>query len=262
MAGTTIYWDDPDEGGLRFVEFDIVTTLSPEDPVAITDHPVESGSNTTDHARREPTRLTIEAKVSTMPRPGDEDVSLSPLDLTVQTRTTPGTKTISLDVAKPPIQPSIDSVVGAAASAIGDAISGGPKATVIADSQARTVPRQAQAWLQSSPRNRVRDVYEKLLSLIDRSLVVSVTTTMRDYFDMMIERLGAPQTVEDGNAVRFVIDMKRIRVADSETVQSPKPTEARGATGKNKGSQNGKNDPNAEGKAQVYESTISQITPG
>lgn len=260
--GTLLYWQDPDTGETETVQFDAVIVLSPEDLVTITKHPVEVGADVSDHARDEPDRLSIEAKVSTIPNPRDQDVAKNPLDLVVHVRTTPGTKQITLDVPTPPITPSLGGLVEAGVNAISSAISGPPRATVINESRSRTISMTAQAWQQSSPRNRVRDVYEKLLGAKTKKVLVTIQTTMREYFDMMIARVAAPQTVEDGNAVTFGLDFERIRVADSETVQSPQPVEARGATSKNKGTQNGKNDPNAEGKAAVYESTLSQITPG
>jgi len=261
-VATLLYAQDNDTGQTETLEFDAVFTLSPEDPVTITEHPVEVGANITDHARDEPERLTIEAKVSCIPHPKDADVRLSTLELTIKTRTTPGTKTIPLDVAKPPITPSLDGLARAAIGAVSDSILGAPRATVIAESQERSITGSAQAWQQTSPRNRVRDVYERLLGWKTKHLLITVQTTMREYFDMLIERVAAPQTVDDGKAVTFQLDLKRIRVAESETVQSPQPAEARGALGKNKGAQNPKGDKNGDGKAQVYESALSQMTPG
>ena len=259
---TLIYGQDPDSGETDVVQFDIVLVLSPEDIGTLTKHPVEVGADVSDHYRDDPDRLSIEAKVSTIPHPRDADVTLSALDLTLRTRTTPGTKTITLDVPSPPITPSLAGLAEAGINAIASAITGPPKATVHAEPKTRNVSASAQAWQQRSPRNRVRDVYDRLLQFKHKRMLATVQPTMREYFDMMITRVAAPQTVEDGNAVTFGIDLERLRVADSETVQSPEPAEARGQTGKNKGTQNGKNDPNAAGKGQVYESTLSQITPG
>lgn len=249
--GTLLFAQDPDSGETEIVEFDAVLTLSPDDTVAITDHPVETGANVTDHARDEPELLSIEAKVSTIASPRDADVTLSTLDLVVNVRTTPGTKLITLDVPTPPITPSIGGLVEAGVNAITTAISGPPKATVIDESRSRTVNGTARAWKQRSPRNRVRDIYERLLGWKTKHLLVTIQTTMREYFDMMIARVAAPQTVDDGSAVTFQLDFKRIRVADSETVLSPQPAEARGALGKNRGNQNGKDDKNAEEKERL-----------
>ena len=81
---TTLFWQDPDSGETEILAFDAVVSLSPEDSVTITDHPVEQGSNITDHARDEPERLSIEGIVSTVPNVAvDDDAELSSLDLEV-----------------------------------------------------------------------------------------------------------------------------------------------------------------------------------
>jgi hypothetical protein len=78
---------------------------------------------------------------------------------------------------------------------------------------------------------------------------------------MVFTRIAKPKRFEDGKAARFSVDLRQIRVADSETVAAPQPTEARGKKGVSAGSKNGKPDPNAGAKEQVYESTLSSIIP-
>ena len=109
-------------------------------------------------------------------------------------------------------------------------------------------------------RNRIRDVYDLLLKAQSRRLLVSVQARYREHFDMLIERVAQPRAVEDGSSARFQIDLKRIRVSDSQTVAAPKPAETRGAGSKNKGSQATK--PADAAGGQKFESTLSQITPG
>ena len=249
---TTLFWQDPDSGETEVLEFDAVISLSPEDAVTITDHPVEQGANVSDHARDEPERLSIEGIVSTVPNVAlDDDVALSPLDLEVAARPAAGTRTIALDVPSPPIQPDPNGLLQAGISALGNALSGGPKATVNDTSDTKVVTRTARALQQRSPRNRIRDVYDKLLGAKTKHVPITVQTTVRDYFDMQIERIAAPQSASSGQSVAFQLDLRRIRVADSETVESPKPAEARGALGKNRGAQNPKPDPNAADKTEL-----------
>jgi hypothetical protein len=249
---TTLFWSDPDSGETEILVFDAIVSLSPEDSVTITDHPVEQGSNITDHARDEPERLSIEGIVSTVPNVAvDDDAELSSLDFEVAARPAAGTRTIALEVPSPPIQPDPNGLLQAGISALGNALSGGPKATVNDTSETRVFARSARALQQRSPRNRIRDVYEKLLSAKTKHVLITVQTTVRDYFDMQIERIAAPQSTSGGQSVTFQLDLRRIRVADSETVESPKPAEARGALQKNRGTQNPKNDPNGEDKAEL-----------
>jgi hypothetical protein len=237
-VSTLIYWQDDATGQTETVQFDAVTALAPEDPATITDHPVERGANVVDHIRDEPERLTIEAKISMMPNVAlDTDAGFAPLDIQVFSAPAGATKQLTLEVPSPPIQPDANGLLTAGIAAAGNALFGGPTATVNQPRQGTALTVQATAFQQRSPRNRVRDVYEKLLDVKSKHLLLSVQTRDRDYFDMAIERLAAPRSVDEGSATKFTIDLKRIKVAASETVQAPKPAEARGNTTKNKGSQ-------------------------
>lgn len=251
-------WQDDESGQTEFVQFDAVVTEVHEDIVTITDHPVELGVNITDHARPEPERLTVEGIVSRMPNPElDSDLSLDITELSVQTMVDQGTRTIVLRIPQPPIEPSINGLVNAGIGALKNAIFGAPKATVENPPIRGTVQRNYRAIHQTEPRDRVRDIYDLLLKAKERALLVVVSTTPRDYYDMLIERIAAPRTVDDGGGrVRFEVDLRRIRVAASETVNAPEPAEARGQPTKAKGSQASKQDPNDEKKKERLESTL------
>jgi len=119
--------------------------------------------------------------------------------------------------------------------------------------------RNVRVLKQDAPRDRIRDVYDLLLKARADKALITVILQDRDLFDMLIERVAKPRALEDGRLARFQVDLRQIRVADSETVQAPKPTEARGKGSVSKGSQGTK--PSAGG-APVLESTLSQITPG
>lgn len=255
----TLYWQDDETGETESVTLDATQTETHEDALTITDHPVEVGANIVDHAREEPTRLTVEGFVSGMPTLADDDANFESVPLTVETMADPGTKTIQLDVPGAPIQPSVSGLLQAGIGAISNAITGGPnhKATVRGDPRRTTVARRAQMLRQSSPRNRVRDVYDLLLKAQSRRLFVTVQTTMREHFDMLIERIAVPRTTEDGTGSKFQVDLRRVRVAASETVQSPKPAEARGTLTKNKGSQAAKNAKNPELRSTLRSGVIA-----
>lgn len=250
---TTLFWEDEPSGTINIVEFDAVVGLSPEDLSVLTSHPVEHGSNVTDHVRDEPTHLSIEAVVSNTPRLEDPDAAQSELDIQVLGVTTGKQTTVALQIPSPPIQPDPAGLVTAGVNAIGAAITGGPKATVNERGEAKALSFQAQAVQQTSPRNRIRDVYDALLGAKEVRALVSVTTRDRDFFDMIITRVAAPRAAGEG-ATRFEVELEQLRVAESQTVSSPKPAEIRGAKAKNKGSQTTKESKNA---TQI-ESTLFQ----
>lgn len=258
---TLITWQDPETGVIGVIRLDAIQTESPEDSLTITDHPVEQGVNVVDHAREEPTRLSIEGKVSTIPNPAvDTDAGFQTIELSVPTRREPGPQTIKLQPPQPPITPSVGGLIHAGIGAIvGTSIS----AQFAGESQPSKATIKAQVFQQKSPRNRVRDVYEALLRVQSARTLVTVNTRDRDYFDMMIERVAKPRSVEAGSTATFQIDFKRIRIASSKTVAAPKPTEARGRGPVNKGSQAAKKpDPQKEEKHRSFLKSISIVLRG
>lgn len=252
---TILYWRD-DDGRTTVVRFDAVTGLNPEDVGTPTSHPVERGVNVSDHVRDEPDRLSIEGLVSSTPNlliDGSE-VAGAPLDITIHARPLAGQQTIVLDIPSPPIQPDLAGLVTAGLAALTNALTGPPRATVSDPAEPRVTTAQARAVQQTSPRDRIRDVYENLLDAKLKRRLVTVGTRDRDWSDMLITRVAAPRSNDTG-ATKFELDLERLRVADSETVEAPQPAEPRGETQKKKGTQTTKESE----KAEQIESTLFQV---
>lgn len=259
---TILYWTDPDSGLTESVEFDVVPTQLHEDILEITSHPVEEGAEMVDHAREQPTRITIEGFVSSVPnRRIDQDAGDAQAELPINGFTEPGTQSIKLDIASPKPR-TLSGLISVGIGALGNALTGGPRGTF------RAVARRARRtvfgafYQQRVSRDRVRDVYEKLQGAQVKRALITVQTPIREHFDMMLERLPAEQNEENGTGATFAIDLRRIRVADTETVQSPEPAEKRGAVAKSGGSKNPKPDPNAEAKEEVKNDSFLKMLLG
>jgi hypothetical protein len=256
---TMLHWQDPETGLVDVVEFDVVPTQLHEDILEITSHPVEQGAEMVDHAREQPTRLMLEGFVSTVPKRGiDTDAADQQVEMQVNGFTSPGTQSVKLNIL-PPKPRTLSGLISAGISRIGSDFGGVPRATF------RGVARRARQTLfasfykQSSSRNRVRDVYEKLLRAQSTRALITVQTPLREHFDMMLERVPAQQNDDTGTGATFEIDLRRIRVADTQKVQSPEPAERRGAEAQSGGSKNPKPDPNAEAKEEVHRSVLVRI---
>lgn len=257
---TILYWQNEDTGQTESLQFDVVEGETPEDVTTLTDKTVETGSAVSDHARDEPALLTIEGFVSNMVNPElDSDLATEPIELNVPAMTRPGNKTEKLDVPQPPLQLTPTGLLQAGVNAVAGLFTGGPRFTHIDRPRPTSGTVSFSALQQQAPRDRIRDAYEALLTVRKRKLLVTVQQTHREHFDMVITRIAKPKTSESGKGALFQVDLREIRVADSETVQAPQPTEARGKTGVSAGSKNGKADPNAAGKEVVLESTLSQL---
>jgi hypothetical protein len=259
-VGTILHWIDEKSGALKAVEFDLVETETPEDNTTITDHPVEEGVNVSDHARDEPIHYTVEGLVSTIPNPRiDDDAHTKSLELAFREMKEPGSKSITLTVPTPPVQLSESGLLQAGIGALVGLFAGPTKVTVRGNAHDAAVTRNVRVLQQDAPRDRVRDVYDLLLKARADKALVTILLQDRELFDMLIERVAKPRTLEDGKLARFQVDLRQLRVADSVTVQAPKPTEARGKGNVSKGSQGAKK---KEGGEPVLESTLSMITPG
>lgn len=233
---TVLYWYDEDPPFLTHeIRFGAITAENHEDLVTITEHPVEAGSSTSDHARQEPPRITIEGVVSTVISAGMPGTTQAPRVEQMPQMVRGPDRPESHQLPKPPIQPDAAGLVGAAIGAI----TGAAKPLIIKVPTYRLgrTPVTIPGVERITPGDRPREVYEQLLEAKGKNALVTVATRFREYFDMMFERITLLRTAEDGTSGRFQIDLKRVRIASTETVEAPIPAEARGAAGRNRGAQ-------------------------
>jgi hypothetical protein len=257
--GTLIYWQDEATGAIGVVRLDAMQSESPEDNLTITSHPVEQGANVVDHAREEPTTLSVEGIVSSIPNPAiDTDAGFQTIEITVPIMLRARNQIIELDPPKPPLALSPSGLIQAGVTAIGSAIFGGPNmsAEFAGETTKGKADLKGQFYQQNSPRNRVRDVYDALLAVQSKRQFVNVSTRDREHFDMLIARVAKPRALEDGSSAKFQIDFQRIRVASSQTVAAPKPAEARGKAGTSKGAQAAKPDADPKQKRKTLAKAI------
>ncbi len=218
-SGLSLVWLDK-AGSTQSLRFDAVSSETHESLLTLTDHPVEVGANVVDNAREMPDTITIEGFISSKPL-----------------RSNPGMAgvlpdgTFDLNIPKKDLQLSVTSAIGA----LGDLIDPGPSSAT------------AQVATSDFP-NRLRATYETLRQMQkDRSLA-SVVSGMTTALSMMVTRVGAARTLADGTGATFHVELRKVRLVSSETVDAPEPTEKRGMIAADAGSQ-GTKDANA-GKTQ------------
>jgi len=251
----TLSWQDI-TGQTIVVKFDVVSSMTHEDTVSITDHPVEKGVSITDHAKDEPTSVLVEGYISNIPMPGIDGVSTESQEISAEFGTPRGTQSVPLDIPQPPIALSPTGLLQAGIGAIGRAISGAPKATLWGPFKKARQDIRASMLQHSGSRNRPKEIYELLLQAKTDHALMTVHSPIRDHEDLLIQRLAVPRGLEDGQAVKFQIDLRQIKVANSETVSAPIPVEARGASKANAGAQAKQDKDDEDGR---YESTLSKI---
>lgn len=186
-----IAWRKPD-GSLGVIDFDATLQEQHTISVAITQHPIESGSTITDHVRPNPDTLTLEFFITNTP--------ITIFGATVEGKRYP--KLGMEQVAETPI------------GALAAALPGG------------LIP--AGGLLFSKNFDRVSAVYEALKKLAKAGTLVTVYTSIRKYENFLIESVTAPKSAQSGNAIAFSVSIREIRVVSTETTgEVPVPDDVR-----------------------------------
>lgn len=197
-------------GAIEEIAFD---TLIEEDPSAeaeLTSHPIEDGSTVSDHVILAPMHLSISARVSNtpirLPRTQNRGATgaVSPMDLQGVTRTEFTRKASENEAAQ----------------------------------LTRTqVQASAQVLQFSAPMDRVRDVHSALLDLRASRVPVSVVTSIRQYDSMILLKVGAPRSAEDGDGITFALEFGELIVVTTRLVDAPTPSQDRGHRARDRGQQ-------------------------
>lgn len=85
--------------------------------------------------------------------------------------------------------------------------------------------------------DRVRTVFTELVRLKDSAIQLIVTAGYARYENMLIESLAFKRDAKTGQALSCAIGLKQVRIANTRTVQLPRPVEPRGHVSQNRGNQ-------------------------
>lgn len=240
----TLYWIDKKSGAADAAIFDVVTTETHESILSITSHPVEEGSDVTDHARLEPERITVEGYVTNVPsirNPGAGQV-IAPKAVPLKI---PPSGAGAFLLSPGGLTQAAGKGINAALEAVG--LSKGLPKTM-------TVLTASGAW-----QDRARLFYLKLRQAqADRARITVVASKVQTLDNMLIERLAVPRTTADRSGLLFQVDLMRVRIVTSETVAAPEPAELRGVPSVSSGSQSTKNAENAAKKAEKEKTLAAQ----
>ena len=233
-----LQWFAGDVGFL--LAFDATVNETHRDPVSVTDHPVGTGINVTDHVRKAPTELQFDWRVSDTPVPaqgweGDSFFSSG------EGRIAPA------EISYTRVRYSRDSTA-LAGQLLGLSAPGIPAPISIlgarrADEEVR---RAASVWQWDSPFSRVYDVYQALIGLQQNATLLRISTPIRDYENFILSDLTVSRDQTSGTAPAFSGSFRELQIVSSETIELPQPREPRGERRKNKGAQ--KTKPAAEGE--------------
>ncbi len=209
------------DDGTSPIRFDVVTQETHTLVNDITEHPVESGANVTDHVRSQLDTIALEVFVSNAP--------ISPFD-----RFSFG------DVGSVKSLP----FVGAGLD-VDD-----PR---LANSSASTLQFD-------SATDNVSETYRALREAKENATLVTVVTPLWDYQSMVIKSVSIPRTAAEGDGAKMTVEFKQIRLVETKLVAEPLPTETRGTTAVDKGAKGATSPTGGTGATGPKQSLLAAAT--
>lgn len=226
-------WNNPD-GTFDVVEFDTVEAEEHTLPNEVTEFPVEQGPDVTDNVRVKPRLLHVSGYMSDTPlyqNPGVNKVAdYTPHRLDLPNRPNYAPKTFKVDVPGSPLQPNVSSLVGAAVGAL---FGSTPQVTpLVRGPDQPSTPQTVNPVKFTSFESRVRKVFDLLKKAAGRSgadpIIILAVTDYDEIDGLVVENLTMPRSVEDGTGAVITFDLRQITIAESDTVEAPKPSEGLG----------------------------------
>lgn len=208
-----------------FVYWEIVKTEQHEHTSTITDHPVEAGANVADHYRKDLDRISLEVIVTNQPIDYND-----PNGIAAQY----GGSIKALDLSQYKVQRPAE----AGTVSGGVRISGGI-ATLISGGQPNPLAQTAQTLQFARSFERLQDVHTLLEQLRTTAFIFSVVTRAAYYGGMVIEKWSMSRDAGMGSAATIKMDLKAIRIVETQAVSVPTPVQPRATKPTTKGTQTG-----------------------
>lgn len=204
-----------------------------------TSHPVETGSNITDHVHQDPRMIRIEGFITNHPiqKPPSQAEGVREVQKEFTWKADPDIPLVQ--VGGPGI---IGGVTGAIASAVG------------ADLHSATATGFEPLF------DRVQDVYEEMEAIYNESRVIDIVTSLKVYFNMVIESLEVVRDAARGNSLPFTVTARQVAIVETGVVPAPaEPTVQRGKAESNEGKQSSSELGDADPASETAESLLNSM---
>jgi hypothetical protein len=216
-----------DEAGVEHtLDVDVVSNGVDERTAQLSDHSVETGSVITDHVVILPETLSLELVVSNTP---------------ITEVAGFGRSNLTLDVRPSQFVPggflAVSSGVRNVLTGIFSGLSTPPVAVNTLQPTGGTV-------------DRVADVHDQLIRILQGALLVTVSFKGRVYADYLLTRVTLTSNSGEFGLGRFGVDARAFRTVTGETVQLPDPADFRALPSKGAGNK-GKKAPSPEPKESI-----------
>lgn len=197
----------PDNGDdlARLIRLDVDTSCTTSYTSTPTDHPIEAGSNVSDHVVDEPDEITIEGFIS------NEPLFSNPRGIRGSYQSTQ----LNLPKYERPIAPTPGAVLNAGLNAIGDLLADAPPAQI--------------ALKFPTAFNAPSETEEALDTLRLGHVLCQVLTSTRRHDNMIITSFEQVKSAADGTGATYSINLRKITIVESLAVAAPVlPEEPRG----------------------------------
>jgi hypothetical protein len=226
---TRIYWSGED-GQEFFIEVDAVTREAHQMPNDVTDHPVETGSNISDHIRPQPNTLTLDCVISNAPHYLPADHVGGATWVATDVRVDISTPSTRAEVEVADTAPRLSNIVRTVPlSGAGNALSVGlsslvpigpnRKVQVGQDATSRSITARVEGPSQQF--DRVQDVLVELIALREGGTLLRIANTLNTYGNMAITLLEFARSSGGADNLTFTLSLKQITIVSTETVAVP-----------------------------------------
>lgn len=204
-------------GENKFLRFDLVLSETHKLTATATEHPVEKGANVTDHIRSELDAIDLSVFVTNTPIHNE-----NLLKVFGDTRGSVQSSSLEVELYEAPLEPTPGSLFNAVGGALSTLLEGKKEY----NSLTLKFPTEF---------NSVSETLKILREVKETGQLVNIITPMWDYSNMALLSIDLPRTPGDGDAGKFSLSFKALRIVSTKQVANPIPTEPRGKQAVSKG---------------------------
>lgn len=225
-------------GSTRTLDVDVVMNANDVREAKLTDHVVETGAVITDHVVIQPEALSLDLVVTQTPISAGAGFGGANIDIATSSQTLSGA-THTIKVQPSAFQPGgflllsqgLRSAVGSLMGALGPATTMQGSKVEKSSSSARVSVLQATG----GPVDRVADVHDQLIEIMNGALLVTVSFKGRLYIDYLLTKIELQHSSGKAGMGTFKVTARAFRTVTGTSVNLPDPADFRSLPKVNKG---------------------------
>lgn len=213
------------DGG--FLVCDMLLDASATHELQLTEFAIETGAVISDHAIFRPQTINLTLLQTETPIEVIDGFAVTTRELAVPGRVH-GRQTTTLDVrqSQRPVV-TANQLIGAVTSRLSGAIAGAIKVDGLkVDTRVGTSSVKVTALTTDSPKARINEFYEQLLSLFEGVTPLVITVKGRVWTDMILTSVTRTDAPGQFGAARFNVALQRVSTVTTQTVELPPVPEA------------------------------------